>query len=499
VQLESHATPIEETPQQRYATLHRALERGLDSDEVWKELAEVSLRIGNSDEALSCLRRIRNTTVQKIAASRLAKMGLLADPREHRPPAAAAAPAAGNGAARGNATREWTEIPGVREHLVDAIQYLLHQNMPWLVLVTTLAFPVLVGLGGFLTVGGSLLLLTAIAAIPGICVVGIVGAMGRQILLASSGGSGDVPHVPELGQLVRDAKRFQLDTGLVVIALLSPSIAAMSLGAPPSATVPALVVGAVFTPLASALRQVRGDYGALSPVTLLRGVARCGGGYFVLAPVCWLLFTPAAVATWLTFGRPVWVQIAAIGPLCVVPVFVASRLLGTWLDTKRLDLAGVLLGAQAMAKANAGQRPTPVPPAVPGPRLPDRPEALQDFVPPNVKRRQDTKATSAPPRKTRTRPAPTRNPAERRATSARPAPQDAPANGRENAAPPPRRAQQPQAPQPRQQPRAIEGRKPQHGRGAGLDDQPDLTSLPGAVVVKGDERTRAGAAARPQG
>ena len=38
-------------PEQRRATLHRAIERGLDSDELWKELAEVSLELGYDDEA----------------------------------------------------------------------------------------------------------------------------------------------------------------------------------------------------------------------------------------------------------------------------------------------------------------------------------------------------------------------------------------------------------------------------------------------------------------
>ena len=72
----------------------------------------------------------------------------------------------------------------------------MHQHMPWLVLTTMLAFPLVVGLGGFLTAGGSPLLLAAIAALPGLTVLVIVAAMGHEILRSSSSGESDVPNLP---------------------------------------------------------------------------------------------------------------------------------------------------------------------------------------------------------------------------------------------------------------------------------------------------------------
>ena len=64
MQLESHAAPIGETPQQRYASLHRAIERGLESDEVWAELTSVCQSLGHRGEALHCAQQIRNASVR---------------------------------------------------------------------------------------------------------------------------------------------------------------------------------------------------------------------------------------------------------------------------------------------------------------------------------------------------------------------------------------------------------------------------------------------------
>src|ERR1044071_8299159 len=53
VQLENIATPQEDqTPELRYASLHRAVERGMASDEVLRDLVEICLQLGHVDEAL---------------------------------------------------------------------------------------------------------------------------------------------------------------------------------------------------------------------------------------------------------------------------------------------------------------------------------------------------------------------------------------------------------------------------------------------------------------
>lgn len=447
MQLESHATPPRESPQQRYANLHRAIERGLDSDELWKDLAEVSLAIGHRDEAVRCMRSIRNEAVRLALESRLSRLGLTTAPASagHPPTGAPAASHAGKGHADGG------DEHALRDHVVDAFQYLCHQQMPWLVLVTTLAFPLVVGVGGFLTAGGSPLLLTAIAALPGLCVVALVGAMGRQILLASAEGNGDVPPVPGFSDLVAAARHFFADAGLVLGSLLGPSLLALWLGAPLSSGLPGLAIGAFFVPMAWALRHLHADLAALSPVTLVRAVARSGFSYVGIAVVTCAMFLPAALVSWIAFGRPVWVQIAIIGPLCVLPLFLTSRLLGTWLDAKRSAIGGPRPARKPKAQAVA--QPAS-PPAVddkqaPAPRQPRRPQTLEQFRAPIVGRVPG--AARAPSR-----------PAAAPAATAK-----------------------------RTTPRAIEGRGPTP-RAA----EPAAVEHPGRVVVSGTARQREGAAAK---
>lgn len=476
MQLESHATPTRESPPQRYATLHRAIERGLDGDEVWNELAEVCLVLGLDDEAARCARQLRNPTLRLALESRLGRRGFGPDarPTDAAPPAAppaatdpqqhVVAPAASDAGPTATATaqpavrRDRFELGGLGEHLADAVQFLLWQRMPWLVLPILLSFPLVIGLGGLLTAGHAPLLLAALAAVPGLCVLAVVGAMGRRILVTSAAGGDDVPSLGETGPLLGDALRFLVDALLVASLLLAPPTAALYLGAPLLTTLPGLLVAAFFAPLAWGLRQVRGDLGALSPVTLLRGVARTGLPYLGLAISCLLAFAPAAATVAAVANRPVWVQIAIVGPLAVLPLFVVSRLLGTWLDSMRLELGAVLLGPHHRAPRTPRAAASVTTGAPRKPRFPQRPEALAHFAAPVVK-------TDAQ-----------RNRAERpaRAAAAPPVPA-APAA----ASPPP--------------PRQIEGKGPLR---QGLDDTPDLSHMPGAVVVSGEDRVRQGAAAR---
>ncbi|MCC7396755.1 MAG: hypothetical protein IT455_06775 [Planctomycetes bacterium] len=479
MQFESHATPSQETPEQRYASLHRAIERGLAADEVWKELAEVSLRLGHSDEAIRCLRHIRSDTVRGLLESRLRRLGLI----EAAPRPPAAAPAASHAGPPAETNGEDEGKPSLPDHLADAFQYLFHQHMPWLVLVTTLAFPLVIGVGGFLTAGQSPWMLAAIAALPGLCVLAVVGAMGRQILHASSEGNGDVPPVPGFADLVDDARRFLVDAGLVFVSLFLPSLLAMHLGAPAATTMPGLVIGALLAPMVWTLRQLRGDLRALSPILMVRAIARGGVGYFGLAVTACLLFAPAAGVTMLVVDRPVWVQIAVIGPLCVVPLFVVSRLFGTWVDARRGQLANLLLLTRRKAAVRAEDVAAP---DLSQPRFPRRPESLQNFQAPTAKKRLG----NAPPAKAATAPS---SPAS--APAASPAPQAATAKARPRApaAAAPAAAAPTAAKPAKPAPRAIEGRSPQPR----LTDAPDLAHMPGAVVLSGSERERLAAAKKP--
>ena len=292
--IESHATPFGGTPQQRYATLHRAIEQGLDSDDVWVELASVCQAMGHRGEALHCVQRIHDD--ERRARSERALLSPAERRKKHHPVAPAASHAGPNANRKpGEATAN--EEPGVAEHLADACQYLMHQHMPLLVLTTMLAFPLVVGVGGFLTTGGSLLLLAAIAALPGLSVLTVVAAMGRQILLRSSEGEGDVPELPVFGRLLKDARSFSFDATLVAGIYFAPPAILVVAGAPWHAALPSLAIGVLLAPLTFALRQVRGDMRALSPVFLLRAMRRSGRRYPMDALASTLAFAPGRERT----------------------------------------------------------------------------------------------------------------------------------------------------------------------------------------------------------
>jgi hypothetical protein len=498
VQIESHAKPLQATPQLRYAALHRSLERGLASDEVWSELAEVCAVLGHREEAVRCAGKVANAATRRTLEYKLARRGIGEFPAGTNP----ARPSPDD---RCEAPPPELEPdsehaqPRLRDHLQDAAQFLLLQHMPAVALAATLSFPLLVGLGGFLTGGSSMLLLAGVAALPGLMLLAVVGAMGRRILRGSFAGSNDVPALGDLRGLARDARAFVGDAALVVGSFLAPPAVAIALDAPASSTVPSLVIGLLFAPMAWGLRSLRGDFASLSPVVVLRAAARMPLQYLALATVCWALLLPAALAVLLVAGRPVWAQIAVVGPLVALPFFMASRLIGTWFETRRRQFGLLLAAGRDAVAVPAALHDDDAEPAPAAPLASPRPAPARP-------------AAAAAPRRAAAPAAPA-GPAPARPAAARPAP--AAASGRPAAPPvPPARPPQPAraatqparpatrpagaarpaapnpaAPAPAAQ---IEGRAPQPG----LDDKPDLSGMPGAVVVKGRDRQRRGAAAR---
>src|SRR5262249_58451969 len=133
---------------------------------------------------------------------------------------------------------------------------------------TMVGSPIVVGVGGFLPGGGSLWLLAGLAAIPGLCVVAVVGALGRRIFLDAAGGCVDMPAIPSPAEMLAGAKRYLADFGMVYGILLAPSITALWFDMPLVSSLPGLEVGMFVTPITLILRQVRGDFAAMSPVAI---------------------------------------------------------------------------------------------------------------------------------------------------------------------------------------------------------------------------------------
>ncbi len=377
--LEHPSHPPLAAAQQRYDELHLAIERGMDADESWQELASICLQLGEHAEAESCARRVRTVTLRLSLLSKItrerARAAVARPPESHRK-----APAASDaGPTRADAE---PHQPTLREHVVDALQFLLHQHMPWLALMTLLAFPLVVGLGGHLIADRSPMLLLAIATVPCLCVLMLVAAMARRVLLASAEGHGEVPQVPAFGELACDAGAFVGDALLVGGLLLGPGFTAALLAAPALSTLLGLAVGTFLMPLAWALRQLRGDLAALSPVTLMRGARRCGADYVGLAATVVAAFAPVLATALVLKGHAEWLQVAALTPLGLLATLFASRLLGTWLDAHRQRLGGLVLpgalneapqevAAEPAAAAEAAPVSRPAPRSIEG-RQPQR-------------------------------------------------------------------------------------------------------------------------------
>jgi hypothetical protein len=551
------AGPEQQTPHHRYASLHRAIERGLASTEVWRDLALVCLELGQEEEAARICRQMEEGETKRALQTMLGRLGLQVPSRPREEPAPSGPP--------GPSRDLPGEPPALLSHAIDSFEYLLHSHMPLVTLVAILAFPVVVGVGGFLTAGSSALLLPAIALLPGLCVMGLVGGMARTILMASASGEELPPAIPELKKLTADCLRFGLDALLLPLLLLGPAALLFWMSVPVLSVLPVLAAGAVTLPMALCLRQLRSDWRALSPLVLLPAMFRCGPRYVGLAGMFWALFAPAVIALVCSAGSPAYLQISLAGPLTVAPLFAAARLLGTFLDAHRMDLDGLMRPDGSMSvreviadaashkpvakttvrtAAKAARTPAAAPkparkpaPAVSAGELAQaraaaaaaRPAATQ----PSAELAKARAAVAAaklaeqatPPRPAPQKPAPA--PAPKPATK----PASAPAPGRAPAAPAPAPAKSqpaPRAPAPRQAPAPAATPKSQPAARPAAPRQapaapagqrkapapltepslrtpvqeqpaappPELSMFPGASVVQGTDRHKFGASSR---
>lgn len=330
--------------QQRYDELQLAIDRGLDKDHGWQELVELCQRLGRHAEAESCVRRVRDVTTRLSLLARVkrerARAEALAEPVGH-----AVAPAASHAGTLHDAA---ASAPTLREHVVDALHFLLHAQLRWPLVLCVIAFPLLVALGGMSTTSHAPWVLAAMTALPATCVAVLVGALARQALLAAIDGGDEAPTIPGFRQLLATGGAFLGDALLVGSVLLGPGMLAAALAAPAISTLVGLAFGAFLLPVAWALRQVRGDLGALSPRLLSSAMSRSGSDYPVLAGIVATAFAPALVGGLALRHQPGWLLVAALTPALVLPTLFVSRLLGTWIDAQR-DRLGSLLAAPTPA------------------------------------------------------------------------------------------------------------------------------------------------------
>lgn len=546
------APPARLSPEMRYASLHRTIENGMDSDRTWLELIQICVELDRRDEARRAFGHIHDTNLRRRAFNLLLAAGVQVE----LPVAEGIAIASGLHASGPHATRR------LIDWIADAFRFLFQDHMPLTVVVATVTFPLVVGLGGILTAGvHNSLLLPLIALVPALSVVGLIGALGRRILVEASQGLDDAPEVPSFGSLAREAGRFLVDGTVLSALFLGPGLALASFtDVGISAIASAFAVGGTLLPMALAMRQTRDDWACLSPMALFSNIRRAGPRYFVAVLASFVLMAPAAVSFWLTAGSALYLVISVVGPLVVVPIFVISRLFGqTMIDIERdrvdeerqlaaaqrvVTQAPPVLATAAPARASLRapvhpesgrndstvtapaasvarsiataqpsqaapkpaapakpqvqrtQAPRAAAPATPAPRAPQpaapakRRPGTSDVPGGSVGLRSDRAA--APKASSRSVAPPEPNPM-RASAAAEPAAPANPPQAATPAAPPVPRLR------PRDDQRSPSTPAPQRYRSASAsvvgEEIPDLTKLPGVSVLRGSARVAAGAAA----
>ncbi len=336
MQIQNTAKPQQsQTPQLRYASLHRTIDRGMGSDDVWSELSRACVALGFNDEAVKAYREVETPHMCRSLGVLLARHGLISG---SEPPARSSGSSHAPSSSRYAAVEDHPE-PGFRQLVTDPFQFLFLDHMPLTVIVATLIFPLVVGLGGFLTADSHLVLFSSVALLPGLFVLGIVGALGRRIMVEAGRGLYEPPPVPDFRTLCREAPRFLLDMLVLCLVflgpgtltlLLQPDNLRMGLGS--------LALGMFVMPMGLMLSELSDDRRAFSSLVLLRAIGRGGLQYAKTSLVICLLILPAVLSALATMGSHFYLQISIIGPLIVVPLLVSCRLLGKFFHDQRSEL-----------------------------------------------------------------------------------------------------------------------------------------------------------------
>ncbi|MEM7203402.1 MAG: hypothetical protein AAF628_24275 [Planctomycetota bacterium] len=309
------APPPAATPQQRYATLHRAVDKGIASDATWSELAEVCVRLGRPDEALASMQRVASPRERRNIASVLRRSGVMV--AEERSAAA-------------RTTIPEPESP-LRDSIQDTVRFLADSHMPVTVTTATAVFPVAVGFAGFLTRGGPAYLLPLVALGPALLVMALITALGRRALIDAANGADDAPRLPPLRELPAMALRTWGDGLAILGVLLVPALIAHFIGAGILNVLLAGLAGLFFAPLAIGLRVRDSSWKALHPRTLVTTAWEAGPRYAGMAGAILTLFVPAFAAWTLSSEAIAFLRPALVGPLVALPMLIASRLIGRYL------------------------------------------------------------------------------------------------------------------------------------------------------------------------
>jgi len=311
----------EEDAIERYARLNRLVERGDATGASRQQLIRVCTQLGKRDEAIAAFHSIEDPDLRRTIRPELARLGWV----EAR-----------------NAPDEIQALmvtdaslnPSLREKVEDGVRFLGDGGMRMKVLIGTVAFPIVLSLGGVLASTTDFFLVQLIAVLPVLLVVGTMGALGRHVLITTIEGHDDSTGLPEFPQLIRESWEFLVDFAVLCTVFLGPVAALVWLG-DPLMGLPLAVVAGLFMPLTTALRLTGTPWRRLTPGRLMSAVRRLSPAYLAVAGTVVLLLAPAILVLSLTAGMPALVVLSVTGPLAVAPALVATRILGLTLHYER--------------------------------------------------------------------------------------------------------------------------------------------------------------------
>jgi hypothetical protein len=277
--------------------------------------------------------------------------------------------------------------------------------MPTMAIGGTLAFPLVLAVGGILTAISDMFVLRLIAVVPALFLLSMVGVACRHTVGCALRGLDEADDLPPPAEFAQQSLRLLPHAAVLGAVFLGPGAVMLRLGQWQFAFL-LLPVGLLFLPMAGAQLLTTGDWRALSPSLLLSAIRRGGRPYLETAAAVAVLAAPALLAFALTLGLPGYTLVAIVGPLGVVPSLMSARMMGILLEQERARFDGLF------AVETAQQAPPPPPAA------PSRPAAAQ----PTQTKPAQPKATQprATPPKTQPRPTPPQ-PAQPKQTQSKPA------------------------------------------------------------------------------
>lgn len=330
-----------ETPQSRYATLHRALDQGIVSDELLSELAEVALELGRKDEALWAYRSVRSASERLHLRNVLYRHGV----RPQDPPA------------RSAVSRDETS-PRMGEEILDAVRFQLEDPLGAAALVAAMLLPIVAATA--MVVGGPHVrpLVCAGLILPAGAAALLLGCLGARVVRDAVKGLEDPPRLPRLDTLVAEGVEFWRDLAVLATLHLTPGALLLGVGALPSwVGWSVLVAGAALLPLAFGHRLAYRRWDVLDPIWMMGTVWRAGTAHLGALAGIALWAAPAVACAIRTAEARFELRLMLVGPLAVAPLLMTLRLIGRVLH----------LRAERIATQQAAPRPqrAPAPPPAP--------------------------------------------------------------------------------------------------------------------------------------